>query len=96
MAVIETIEGSDGPLWFHYDVPNDVLYVRLGAQRDAAACGEETDDGLIMLRSADDDRVIGVTVVNWWKRFGQGSLPDSVRSLVSQIEPWTARVRAAA
>jgi hypothetical protein len=101
MAMIEAIEGSTndarfGGLWFHYDVRNDVLYIRLLERRDDEVHGEETDDGFVMLRTIDNDDVAGMTVVNWWKRFGQGQmLPDSMGAIAAKIEPWTKRLAAA-
>jgi uncharacterized protein YuzE len=78
MAVIETIEGTLGAVRFHYDASADVLYLRAASYADANALGEETDDGLIVLRDEASDRVVGVTIVSWWKRFGAGDLPDSL------------------
>ena len=36
----------------------------------------------------------GRTIVNWWKRFGTGKLPDSIAELEQAIEPWARRVAA--
>jgi hypothetical protein len=96
MAIAEALEGSLGPVWFHYDLRNDVLYLRLLHRREQEAHGEENDEGLIVLRSLVDDAVVGMTVVNWWKRFGQGELPDSMSQVVAGIEPWAKRSAAAA
>ncbi len=95
MVVTDTIEGTiDGALWFHYDVANDVLYLRLASARELATVAEETDDGLLLLRREDSDQAVGLTVVNWWKRFGQGDLPDSITQLERSIEPWGKRIAA--
>ena len=51
MAVIESIEGSAGAFWFHYDLSNDVVYLRHSAARDCPAYGEESDVRVIALRS---------------------------------------------
>ena len=97
MVITETIEGIvDSRLWFHYDMANDVLYVRLASHRDAPAVGEETPDGFILLRDAEADAPIGLTVVGWWKRFGRGELPDSIADLETHIEPWARRVATSA
>ena len=58
------------------------------------ALGEETDDGLILLRAEDTDQPIGLTVVNWWKRFGTGELPDSLLAFEGHIEPWAEKLAA--
>jgi len=34
------------------------------------------------------DATVGMTVVSWWKRFGNGGFPDSLRGLEQAIEPW--------
>lgn len=95
MTVIDAMAGVvDGSLWFHYDLTNDVLYVREAAQREASCVGEETGDGLILLKDARSDRTVGLTVVNWWKRFGQGRIPDSILELQRLIEPWARRIAA--
>jgi hypothetical protein len=95
MVITDTIEGVvDGTLWFHCDLTNDVLYIRIASRRGTSAVGEETPDGFILLRDAETDEAIGITVVNWWKRFGQGELPDSISELQRLIEPWARRVAA--
>ena len=95
MVVTDTIEGViDHALWFHYDIAQDVLYLRLASQRDTPTVAEETDEGVLLLRREDDGKTVGLTVVNWWKRFGQGDLPDSLRELEGCIEPWAKRLAA--
>lgn len=95
MVTLDTLEGIvNGVLWYHYDVGNDVLYLRLNSCRNTNAVGEETDDGLILLRDAQTDAPIGLTVVNWWQRFGRGPLPDSIGELQRQIEPWAGKIAA--
>lgn len=96
MATAESIEGAAGTFWFHYDISNDVLYLRLITAREEESHGEEDESGFILLRAVSDDRLIGMTVVDWWKRFGSGSLPDSVREIVARIEPWAKRAQTAA
>jgi hypothetical protein len=94
MAVIETIEGMLGAVRFHYDVSGDVLYLRLVAEAEQATVGEETDDGLILLRNQETDRPVGLTIVNWWERFGKGHLPDSLLELNRHIEQAARRLAA--
>lgn len=86
MATTETLEGMTGDLWYHYDVPNDVLYVRRGVPTPAPTYGEENDEGLIIHRADADDAVVAVTIVNWWHRYGQGALPDSLREIAGRVE----------
>ncbi len=95
MVVTDTIEGTiDDALWFHYDVANDVLYLRLASAREAPTVAEETHEGLLLLRHEETNDPVGLTVVNWWKRFGQGDLPDSIKQLEHHIEPWAKRIAA--
>ena len=95
MVITDAIEGVvDGAFWFHYDLSNDVLYLRLASQRDTATVGEETQDGFVLLLDAETDEPVGLTVVNWWKRFGRGDRPDSIAALQDAIEPWAKRVAA--
>ena len=91
---IDTIEGTVRDLWFHYDVGNDVLYIRLESKRKNRALGEETDDGFILLRDKKTGESVGVTVVNWWQRFGKGSLPDSISEIQNKIKPWGKKLAA--
>jgi hypothetical protein len=93
MVALDTIEGIiNNSLWFHYAVIDDVLYLRLNGARDIEAIGEETDDSLTLLRDEVTDRPVGLTIVNWWKRFGQGALPDSLKEIEQYIEPWGNRI----
>jgi hypothetical protein len=96
MAVItDAIEGViEDAVWFHYDLTADVLYLRLPDDRQTAALGEEQDDGTILLRAENDDRPVGLTVINWWQRFGDGTLPDSLQTLAERIAPWHRRLAA--
>ncbi len=95
MVKVDAIEGTvDDVLWYHYDLGSDVLYLRLAAERETATCAEETDDGFLLLHRQDDNQVVGLTVVNWWQRFGSGTLPDSIRELERRIEPWARRLAA--
>ncbi len=87
---MDTIEGVDNSIWYHYDLSNDVLYLRLDSKRNQEAYGEETSDGFILLRAADG-AVVGMTVVDYWMRFGNGALRETpLRSLEASI---TARVQ---
>ena len=95
MVVLETLEGViNGVRWYHYDVGSDVLYLRLLTDRDTATVGEESDDGFIVLLDEATDKPVGLTVVSWWKRFGQGKLPDSISQIQDVIEPWANKLAA--
>lgn len=94
MAIIHTIEGALGDLRFHYDVREDVLYLRAAKPSAAEPVGEESDDGLIVFRDQATDQPVGVTIVNWWKRFGEGHLPDSMQELNRYIEQAAQRMAA--
>lgn len=89
-----TIGKGTGELWFHYDIAGDVLYLRLAAERQTQTVAEESPEGFLVLRRLEDDRPVGMTVVNWWKRFGAGARPDSLRELELSIEPWASRMAA--
>ncbi len=94
-GTLDTIEGTiPCDLWFHYDVGNDVLYIRLESERRASTVGEETDDGLVLLREKKSGKAVGITVVNWWKRFGKGSLPDSINEIQKKIKHLEKRIAA--
>lgn len=91
----DTLEGAIGSsLWFHYDLSNDVLYLRLADERQTKSHAEETPEGVLVLRRESDEAVIGLTLVNWWQRFERGVRPDSIRELEQRIEPWGRRMAA--
>ncbi len=95
MVTTDTIEGTiNGVISYHYDVFADVLYLRLIADMNTPAIGDENDDGLIELRDEQSGRLIGITIVSWWKRFGQGVLPDSISEIQRRIEPMAQKVAA--
>jgi len=96
MAVItDAIEGIvNDRAWFHYDLTNDVLYLRLADERDTPAHGEEIEGGSILLRAEDDDRPVGMTIVNYWAKFVGGPKPDSIQELTRTIEPWANKLAA--
>ena len=88
MATLDTVAGTvDNAVTYHYDVGNDVLYLRrTDHPADAETLGEETDGGLIELREEETGELVGVTVVNWWKRYGDTSGVDSLRALRTGVE----------
>lgn len=88
MNAIETLEGTIvTAVHFHYDVGTDVLYLTLTTEREADAYGEEDDHGIILRRQTDNDHPIRLTIVNWWQRFGEGELLDSLQEIARHIEP---------
>lgn len=92
MVTLDTLEGLiNGNISYHYDVTADVLYLRRLGTLDAQTLGEESDEGLIELRAEETGELVGITVVNWWKRFGRGPFPDSLREIERSIEPWAQR-----
>jgi len=89
----ETVEGTiHSTVSYHYDIAKDVLYVRLVSDRLTPALGEENENGLLEFRAEGSGRLIGITVVSWWKRFGDGSLPDSINEIEDRIGPWADRL----
>ena len=95
MVTTDTIEGTiNGTIAYHYDVFADVLYLSLVEDMNTPAIGDETDDGLIERREESTGRLVGVTIVSWWKRYGNGTLPDSISALHSLIAPWATKVAA--
>jgi hypothetical protein len=93
MVVTDTVEGTiNQVLWYHYDRMNDVLYLRLMKERSTETVAEETPEGFLLLKRMDADIPVGLTVVDWWKRFGTGAAPDSIKDLEHRIEPWSQRL----
>jgi len=78
---------------YHYDIPADVMYARLAAAKQAESYGEETDEGYILLRTLDGDKLIGVTIAGYWERFGHGRLEDApVSEVVKAVRQVAERV----
>ena len=96
MAIVtDTLEGViDNALWYHYDLTADVLYLRLVEHRETHTVSEETPDGFLLLRRDDNDEPVGLTIVNWWRRYGSGPRPDSISRLEGWIEPWGKKLAA--
>jgi hypothetical protein len=95
MVQTDTLEGIiDDELHFHYDVFADVLYLRLLKDMETVTYGDLTDEGDMLLRDEITNRPVGLTVISWWKRFGHGSLPDSIAEIQKQIEPLAKKVAA--
>ncbi len=95
MVSTDTIEGIvDGRLWFHLDISNDVLYLRLADARSTPTYADEQPDGALLLRVLDTDQPVGLTIVNWWKKYGSGMIPDSIRDLEKTIEPFARKIAA--
>lgn len=99
MAIVtDAIEGTIGQglgaMWFHYDILSDVLYIRLASERNTATFADETPQGDLILRRESDEREVGLTLVGWWKRFGSGSIPDSLREIERSIEPLAKKIAA--
>jgi hypothetical protein len=95
MVKTDAIEGIvDDVYRFHYDIFTDVLYIRLLSAEGTPTLGDLTDSGDILLRDEKTDKPVGLTVVSWWKRFGQGSLPDSISEIQKRIEPLAKKVAA--
>lgn len=91
MAVVtDTLEGlvSD-VVWYHYDLADDVLYLRTQESRTMPTVAEELENGLLLLRLQADDRPVGITAVNWWKGISRNALPDSISQIAEAIEGWT-------
>lgn len=79
---------------FHYDIAADVLYIRLLSAENTTTYGDVTDGGDILLRDEQTDCAVGLTVISWWKRYGAGTLPDSIREIQKRIEPLTTKMAA--
>jgi uncharacterized protein YuzE len=82
----------DDRLHYHYDFFADVLYLRLISEMHTHSIGEQTDDGNIELHEEKTGRLIGITIISWWKRYGHGPTPDSLKELAAKIDPWAAKV----
>jgi hypothetical protein len=95
MVKTDAIEGIvNETLRFHYDLTADVLYLRLLVAEESQTYSEVTDDGDLLLRAVQTDQPVGLTVVSWWKRYGDGALPDSIAQIQQHVEPLANQVAA--
>ena len=95
MVTADTVEGIiNDTVHFHYDVFADVLYLRLLAEEEAETYADVTDESDFLLRDQTTDRPVGLTVLNWWRRFGQGAMPNCFADLATHVEPWGKKIAA--
>lgn len=57
----------DKGLIFKYDEHADVLYISVGEPRPAVS--EELDDGVVVRRDPDTNKVVGVTIIDFRTTF---------------------------
>jgi hypothetical protein len=97
---IDTIEGIwQGRLSYHYDRFADVLYVAHVDDVAEEAYGEEDEQGFHVMRSLADNRLVGLTVLSFWRRYGRGemaglSAADLERTLESTVGALAPRLAA--
>jgi hypothetical protein len=72
----------------------ELLYLAILSKKDLASYSQETPDGMLLCRSIESDEVTGLTVVNWWKRFGGSKAPDSLRQIEQCLEPFAGKLAA--
>jgi hypothetical protein len=95
MVTLDTLAGFIAPrVHFHYDAFADVLYLRLAAELRTATYGDVTDGGDVLLRDERDGRPVGLTLISWWRRFGDGPLPDSLREFSARVQPFATQIAA--
>lgn len=89
LRTIEIIEGTlSNSLWFHYDLENDVLSFCPSELRNQERYGEETDNGFTEF-TTETGEFAGLTIVNYWRRFGQGKPTElSLTALQEQMRLW--------
>jgi hypothetical protein len=99
MAVTaRSVEGVwENALHYHLNLDNDVLCVRLLSNMDTEAYDEDTPEGLTLLRALDDDAVVGMVIISYWKRFGEGDVAGTtLRALEKKVEQFAGHLQQAA
>ena len=97
MVIAGNLEGvDDDRVSFHCGLAADVLYLRRLDRPDAIAIGEDTADDLRLSHDEASDEVIGLDVISWWSRFGEGASRDSLREISRRIAPMARRLRSEA
>src|SRR5258708_6280567 len=88
---VETIQGRlPGGALFHLDTDNDVLYLWKDDSSRCNSYGEETPEGFTAFRTDMGD-LVGVTVMNYWRDFGNGSLESAPLIMIKKaLVDWTA------
>ncbi|MBK8395047.1 MAG: hypothetical protein IPL26_07340 [Leptospiraceae bacterium] len=93
MVITDTIEGIiNNLIWFHYDLLNDVLYIRKKDFLKKDTFSEQRNDGILVITASDSETPVGYTVVNWWKKSEKKEIPDSLKEITSLIESYTIRL----
>lgn len=76
MAIVESLEGTlDDLISFHVDLASDILYLRRIDRPEAIPVGEDGPDDVILFRDEDSREIVGLSVIDWWLRFGEGTPP---------------------
>ncbi len=58
-----------GSMDIQYDPSADVLYCSFGKPQEAI--GEEIDDGIIVRRNVETNAIVGITVIDFSRRFSE-------------------------
>jgi uncharacterized protein YuzE len=58
-----------GSMDIQYDPSADVLYCSFGKPQEAI--GEEVDDGIIVRRNVETNAIVGITVIDFSRRFSE-------------------------
>jgi len=90
---MEAVDVHIGPLVFDqadYDDDGDVLYLHVGAPREAE--GEETPEGHVLRFEPGTHRIVGLTVINArWLVDRDGRLivtvPETVEACAAELAP---------
>ncbi len=54
-------------LKFNYDKKNDILYINIGVSRPSY--GSESEEGIIIRRDFISDKIRGITILDFMKRY---------------------------
>ena len=102
MIKTDTLEGIVDDFKYHFDLTNDVLYLRrslhpLSFDWHADTYAEEIPDEFLLLRRRNTDEIAGLTVINCLRQSGIREsdvdyIPDSIIEIEQLVEMWVRKL----
>lgn len=56
------------------DRKNDILYIKINSTNNSY--GDETENGVVILKDLEDDNVTGITIFDFIKRYKENKIKD--------------------
>ena len=77
--MVHKLTGTLGGWSYHLDQDNDVLYLAVRGREGVASYGDVDEQECVVRRSIGDESLTGLTILDFWRRFGTGRLLEVAR-----------------